>query len=1246
MVGSLAAVVVTCVLGGPGLALAQSGLLADYVVFGDQKVTVGSRASVLDGDVGGNALVVIAGRVTTSAPVALVGDTVRVGGASVVQGDIFSNDLKASSSAVLGTEHDGVTLPVLALPAPPVVSGTGPDVVVPAGGSVTLPPGSYHAIKVPPGGSLVLQSGVVQVDTLSVKGGGATAATVSCEAAGTCVVRIRTRAVLGADRIGVTGGTLRFELAGKSTVVVGRPGADVRAVVHAPLAIVNLKSASRTPATFHGAFVGRQVKVGAGAVVGTIPDCGDGVKQSPSEQCDVPDDAACPGLCQADCTCAPPSGTQAILHAVGPSVLHNATSFGLQLFGEDFAPGAVVQLTDKVTTAVVATLPMTLASSTEATALVPAGLPVPTGIQRELVARVINPSALPSLPPDIGHCQVDGPASPTACTDDLDCPPGAGTCVHGDQKLTLFNDLVFLNPNSAAVLPAPFGVCDDGTPCQSAAACSGIGSGACAAKLYVTPQQRDEVLVYNTGTRQFVDRNPAQGGIQGIPVGDNPFHVEVLAAGGAVRAWIVNRFDDSFSIVDPATDTEVARVTGATLGVPGRLRMETEIEFNRAGTRAYLSNENLDEVQVLDIAGPRRDAPVLIGAIDVGVNPRGMVTNAADTRLYVANVQSADLSVVDIAPGSPTENQVIDTVAPRATDDIVGGRADGWEPFVIGGRAPRGIVYSDTLGLVFLTSIGPQTGPRQGVVQTGGAIINPTITVVDAATDTVLAHVAFDLFNRNRSSCTDPELMALDDARGRLYVTCQGSGTVAVLDTAALAAGVPAELAVVGLPPPSIPTPSLSLPPAVGSFGAKVCAAFTQSPGVPCSVDANCTGCPSLVEGLPVACCSTNNPNGLHNGPRGLTLSDDGDTLWVVNQFTTSIAEVDVSPANAALITVQHTASFPGAFGTDTPQRDRRLGQIEFFSDVKKTGVSCATCHIDDHQDGVFFEADVRGPRLRRVLSVRGTRDFTPLLQDQLVPDLLSFTDIVVQAERGGPIPCIPCIEINGNPFCFGGGSCTVTSDSENQQNALYAKAITFFPNPNLNADGSFSTSVPLPGGGTGDAVRGAAVFDELACQTCHPEPMFTIDQLRAFDSSTLGAPVRMRETSTPIFIPLRSQCQDLNRPPGSDGSAGFSVPTLRGIWDTFPLLVSGAAGLGAVGVDPVFAPGCTPGSAGCCAQLQSPLNPSGTPVPEQHLTVTAKDAMRAVLTAPLAVPGTGHGAALGLSASDLDALIAYLRSL
>jgi DNA-binding beta-propeller fold protein YncE len=458
-------------------------------------------------------------------------------------------------------------------------------------------------------------------------------------------------------------------------------------------------------------------------------------------------------------------------HSVGPSLLNNATDFGVQLFGSGFKPGAQLQLSDKATSAVIETLPTTFISSTEITALVPAGMPVPSGIQRELVARVINPgnpSPVTSNPPDIGHCQTDTPTSGIACHSEKPRPGGAGTCVFGDQRLTMFNDAVFLNPNSAAVVPDPYGACDDGTLCQSAGACAGIGSGACSPKLYVTPQQTDELWVYNTGSGQFIDKGGAPG-IQGIPIGDNPFHVETLTQGGAPRAWVVNRFADAVSIVDPATDTEMNRVTGAALGIPGRLRMSTEIEFNRAGTRAYLSNQNLDEVLVLDISGGHRDAPVFVGGIDVGVNPRGMATNTADTRLYVANIQSADISV-DIASGSAPENQVVATIGTRATDDIVGGRADGWEPFVISGRAPRGIVFSDDLQALFVTSIGPQTGPRPGVGQVGGAIINPTITVIDAASGAVVAHVALNGNDPDRFKCTDPELMALDDARGRLYV--------------------------------------------------------------------------------------------------------------------------------------------------------------------------------------------------------------------------------------------------------------------------------------------------------------------------------------------------------------------------------------------------------------------------------------------------------------------------------------------
>lgn len=1217
---------------------AQPTSEASYAVYGTEKVKIGTGANLLNGAVGtlGDAFV----RKFADVEGPMVGGHVTVLPAGQVIGTVYAG-LATLDPIFVGAVVSPAAIPALSLSIAPVIPGA-TDVDVPFGGVLIIPSGSYAAIEIGDA-AVVAFDGDVDADRLVVNGPGTQ---ISCNAPA-CAIGVQSLLQL---KVGAIHGPnpVSFRFAGTKTVKVGLADSDINASVTAPSAHIKLRSSRSKPAQFQGRYLGKRVTVGSGAQVdGGIltPLCGDAFRAG-SEECDPPDDAFCPNACQPDCTCLG-GPTTLRLHAIGPSVLHNATDFGVQIFGFGFQPGAQLELYDQSTSALIETLPTTFVSATELTALVPAGMPVPSGIQRELVARVLNPDMVRSDPPDIGHCTQDVAISPIACTEDDDCPPGSGPCVHGIQRLTMFNDRVFLNPNSAVVVPAPYGVCDDGASCAGAGDCAGIGSGACSPKLYVTPQQVDELWVYNAGTGQFVDRHPAPG-IQGIPVGDNPFHVELLTAGGAPRAWVVNRFADALSIIDPATDSELARVDGAALGIPGRLRMSTEIEFNRAGTRAYLTNQNLDEVLVLDIAGANRDAPVVAGSIDVGVNPRGMATNTADTRLYVANVQSADISVVDIAPGSPTEHQVLATIGARATDPIVGGRADGWEAFVIGGRAPRGIAFSDDLQAVFVTSIGPQTGPRAGVNQVGGAIINPTITVIDATSNAVVAHVALNGRDPNRVKCSDPELMALDDARGRLYVTCQGSGTVDILDTAALVAAGPAELHLVSLPLPADATvPTLATNSVVGGFGAKVCAAFTSNPGTPCVTDAGCSGCPPLREGLPVECCATNNPIGLHNGPRGLALSEDTNTLYVVNQFTTSIATLDVSPADPTLVAITDTTSFPGAFGSDSAQSDRRLGQIEFFTDVKGTNTSCATCHIDDHQDGVFFEADVAGPRLRRVLSLRGTRDFPPLLQDQLLPDLAAFTDIVVHVERGAPV-CTPCTELGGVFTCFPppAGTCNFTSNTENQQNTLYAKAITFFPNPNLDPDGSFSAAVPLPGGATGSAVAGETLFDQLGCASCHPDPMFTIDQFRVF--SPVGAslqPLRMRDVDTPVLLPLREQCQDATRPTGVDGSAGFSVPTLRGIWDTFPLLMSGAAGLEVVGSGPAFGP-CTPGSSGCCTQLQSPLNPGGTPVPPQHLGVSTKDALRATLTAPLAVSGTGHGAALGLDPQELNDLIAYLRSL
>ena len=213
--------------------------------------------------------------------------------------------------------------------------------------------------------------------------------------------------------------------------------------------------------------------------------------------------AACPGVCEPDCRCpevtelrrrgAPAArrgvrrratmrsvpgyasrtasvrrraGTPAVLHAVGPSVLNNATSFGVQIFGDGLRRRRRSSSCPTRRPAPSSRRCRRRGSRRrEMTALVPAGHAGAVGHPARAHRQGDQPRRRRSRRrPTSATARPTRPSSPIACTTNADCPPGAGTCVTGDQRLTLFNDLVFLNPNSAAVVPAPYGVCDDGTP--------------------------------------------------------------------------------------------------------------------------------------------------------------------------------------------------------------------------------------------------------------------------------------------------------------------------------------------------------------------------------------------------------------------------------------------------------------------------------------------------------------------------------------------------------------------------------------------------------------------------------------------------------------------------------------------------------------------------------------------------------------------------------------------------------------
>src|SRR5262249_36329491 len=66
------------------------------------------------------------------------------------------------------------------------------------------------------------------------------------------------------------------------------------------------------------------------------------------------------------------------------------------------------------------------------------------------------------------------------------------------------------------------------------------------------------------------------------------------------------------------------------------------------GRTAWVTDQGADIVSVLDLSGP---APVVTGTITVGTHPAGAALDARTGRLFVADADSDEISVIDTAAG-------------------------------------------------------------------------------------------------------------------------------------------------------------------------------------------------------------------------------------------------------------------------------------------------------------------------------------------------------------------------------------------------------------------------------------------------------------------------------------------------------------------------------------------------------------------------------------------------------------------
>src|SRR5262249_22172388 len=211
--------------------------------------------------------------------------------------------------------------------------------------------------------------------------------------------------------------------------------------------------------------------------------------------------------------------------------------------------------------------------------------------------------------------------------------------------------------------------------------------------------------------------------------------------------------------------------------------------------------------------------------------------------VVVVGTQGAgELEAISVAEG-----RVAPSIAPRPGTPILGGHTEPHSADIMGGKAPRALLWSAALGRLLVTSVGPNIGP------------NPQRMEVSANGGGGVVDVARGVFERPLGfGGGGTEGMALDGERGRLYVGGGGLGLGGALRGSPAggpeAAARKALLWSVPIPPPA---------------------------GFPLA--------------RPAADYGVNGRAGveLHSGPRALVLAGSGQRLFVLDRFTATLAVLE-----------------------------------------------------------------------------------------------------------------------------------------------------------------------------------------------------------------------------------------------------------------------------------------------------------------------------------------------------------------
>lgn len=228
---------------------------------------------------------------------------------------------------------------------------------------------------------------------------------------------------------------------------------------------------------------------------------------------------------------------------------------------------------------------------------------------------------------------------------------------------------------------------------------------------------------------------------------------------------------------EPAYPQEAALVTTLALEPDGS--QPVALAVNSSTGRIYVANAESDNVSVIDSA-----SSTVIATIPVGSSPRGIAVDAAANRVYVANSGSDEVTVIDgesneVVTTFPVGDEPWDLATDPSTGRVfVGNRADGTVSVLDGHHGLRlGTVSVGDLPTAM--AVNPDTR-RVYVASSGTGQLN----VIDGVSNLLIA--TLPLADDSPVETWD---VAVDSASNRVYVATSAAdasgadaGTVLVID--------------------------------------------------------------------------------------------------------------------------------------------------------------------------------------------------------------------------------------------------------------------------------------------------------------------------------------------------------------------------------------------------------------------------------------------------------------------------------